>query len=294
MTGVQTCALPIFGKSEARLYADITEVPQPIDLLLSSNAQNATLKRLVARGLVHVSGFTPSDAAHVLGKQANWNREAAALGAELFARKRDGRGQLVAASPEAFCERVLRALTRWSAEYILETAFAEDGLDGAATVAHALVQRAVDSYDGIVRLKVALDRPVIGLGASAPLHYAGLPALLGNECIVPVDTDVANALGAVVGQVRVTAEIRVSQPQEGLFRFSTARGMHDFDEEAPAIAAAEAEMRAQAASRASEAGADDPEIEVATEFKVSTIEGQRMFIEAHVVATASGRPRIAV
>ena len=189
---------------------------------------------------------------------------------------------------------MLRALTRWSAEYILETAFAEDGLDGAATVAHALVQRAVDSYDGIVRLKVALDRPVIGLGASAPLHYAGLPALLGNECIVPIDTDVANALGAVVGQVRVTAEIRVSQPQEGLFRFSTARGMHDFDEEAPAIAAAEAEMRALATSRASEAGADDAEVEVATEFKVSTIEGQRMFIEAHVVATASGRPRIAV
>ena len=293
-TGIPERYAAGLGKSEARLYADITEVPQPIDLLLSSNAQNATLKRLVARGLVHVSGFTPSDAAHVLGKQANWNREAAALGAELFARKRDGRGQLVAASPEAFCERVLRALTRWSAEYILETAFAEDGLDGAATVAHALVQRAVDSYDGIVRLKVALDRTVIGLGASAPLHYAGLPALLGNECIVPVDTDVANALGAVVGQVRVTAEIRVSQPQEGLFRFSTARGMHDFDEEAPAIAAAEAEMRALATSRASEAGADDAEVEVATEFKVSTIEGQRMFIEAHVVATASGRPRIAV
>jgi N-methylhydantoinase A/oxoprolinase/acetone carboxylase beta subunit len=293
-TGVPERLAAGLGKSEERLYAEIGATPRPLDTLLSSNAQNATLKRLVARGLVHVCGFTPSDAAHVLGRQANWDRQAAALGAELFARRRDGRGQAIAASPEAFCERVLRALTRWSAEYILETAFAEDGLDGASTVAHALVQRAVDSHPGIARLSVALDRPVIGLGASAPLHYAGLPPLVGNECVVPEDTDVANALGAVVGQVRVTAEVRVSQPKEGLFRFSTAAGVQDFGDEAPAIAAAEAAVRALAAERAREAGTDEAEIAVATEFRVSTVEGQRMFVEAHVVATASGRPRIAV
>ena len=77
--------------------------PLPLDRLLTSTAQNATLNRLVARGLVHVSGFTPSDAAHVLGRQSNWNAAAARLGAELFARKRDGRGQPIAPSPEAIC-----------------------------------------------------------------------------------------------------------------------------------------------------------------------------------------------
>ncbi len=198
----------------------------------------------MSRGLVHVAGFTPSDAAHVLGKQANWDAATARLGAELFARKRDGRGQAIAASPEAIAERVLVALTRLSAEVILETAFAEDGLDGAATVAHALVQRAVDAHPGIARLSVALDRPVIGLGASAPLHYAGLAELVGNECVVPEDTDVANALGAVVGQVRVSAEARVSQPKEGLFRVSSGQTVRDFTDEAKAIAAAEADVRA--------------------------------------------------
>src|SRR5690606_6647810 len=108
-------------------------------------------------------------------------------------------------SGEAFCERVLAALTRQSAEVILETAFFEDGLDGAATVAHALVQRSVNAQHGIARLTVALDRPVIGLGASAGLHYAGLPPLVGNACVIPADADVANALGAVVGQVHVSA-----------------------------------------------------------------------------------------
>lgn len=278
---------------EAKLYDQITAVPQPIDRLLTSNAQNATLNRLVSRGLVHVCGFTPSDAAHVLGRQANWDEAAARLGAELFARKRDGRGQPIAASPEALSERVLATLTRLSAEVILETAFAEDGLDGAATVAHALVQRAVDSHPGIARFTVALDRPVIGLGASAPLHYAGLPQLVGNECVVPEDTDVANALGAVVGQVRVTAEARVSQPKEGLFRVAVGELVRDFIDEDSAMALAEVEARAIVAAKARDAGTDAAEIDVTVDFKVSTVEGQRMFIEAHVLAIAAGRPRIA-
>ncbi|MFD2054834.1 hydantoinase/oxoprolinase N-terminal domain-containing protein [Mesorhizobium calcicola] len=279
--------------AEARLYEAIGAVPLAVDRLLTSNAQNATLNRLVSRGLVHVAGFTPSDAAHVLGKQANWDPAAARLGAELFARKRDGRGQPIAPTPEVLSERVLVTLTRWSAEYILETAFAEDGLDGAATVAHALVQRR-RAHTGIARFTVALDRPVIGLGASAPLHYAGLPPLIGNGCVVPEDTDVANALGAVVGQVRVSAEARVSQPKEGLFRLASGETLRDFRDEASAIAAAESDVRTLVAQRAKDAGTDSAEIEVATEFKVSTIEGQHMFIEAHVVAVASGRPRAAI
>ncbi|NGN42554.1 hydantoinase/oxoprolinase family protein [Mesorhizobium sp. CGMCC 1.15528] len=279
---------------EAKLYEGIGAVPLPLDGLLTSNAQNATLNRLVSRGLVHIVGFTPSDAAHVLGRQANWDAKAARLGAELFARKRDGRGQSIASSPEAIAERVLLTLTRNSAEVILETAFTEDGLDGAATVAHALVQRAVDAHPGIARFTVALDRPVIGLGASAPLHYAGLPPLVGNECVVPEDTDVANALGAVVGQVRVSVEARVSQPKEGLFRVTSGDQVRDFLNEDDAVLAAETDIRAIAAGRAKDAGTDAAEIEIIREFRTSTVEGQRMFIEAQILAVATGRPRIAV
>ncbi len=278
---------------EQKLYDAIGMVPQPLDTLLPSTAQTATLNRLVARGLVHICGFTPSDAAHTLGRQANWDTRTARLGAELFARRRDGRGQPIAETPEALSERVLAAVTRFSAEVILETAFAEDGLDGASTVAHALVQRAVDGREGIARFTVALDRPVIGLGASAPLHYAGLAALVGNKCVVPQDTDVANALGAVVGQVRVSAEALVSQPREGIFRLSAGDMMRDFTEENAAVAAAEAQVRELAAERALAAGTDVAEVALSHDIRTSRVEGQRMFIEARITAVATGRPRIA-
>lgn len=292
-TGVPERLAAGLTQPEARLFESVTATPQPLDRLLASTAQLATLARLVARGLVHVAGFTPSDAAHVLRRQSNWNEACARLGADLFARRRDGRGQPIGSTAEEISDRVLDALTRRSAEVILETAFAEDGLDGAATVAHALVQRAVDSSHGIARLSVALDRPVIGLGASAPLHYDGLAALVGNECIVPEDTDVANALGAVVGQVRVSVEARVSQPKEGVFRMQALDSVRDFRSEEDAMAAAEAEVRAIAAARATDAGTDGADIEIAADIRAATIEGQRTFIEATVIATAAGRPRIA-
>jgi len=278
---------------EQKLYDALTDVPQPLDRVLASTAQAATLNRLVARGLVHVSGFTPSDAAHALGLQRNWNEVTGRMAADLFARRRDGRGQPIAATPEEISRRVLDALTRRSAEVILETAFAEDGLDGAATVAHALVQRAVDGDHGIARLAVSLDRPVIGLGASAPLHYEGLPPLVGNDCVVPEDTDVANALGAVVGQVRVSVEARVSQPKEGLFRVAAGDTIRDFPSEEAAMELAETEIRATAAERAREAGAADANIELLRDIRAATVEGQRTFIEAILTATAAGRPRIA-
>ncbi|MGE0283755.1 MAG: hydantoinase/oxoprolinase N-terminal domain-containing protein [Rhizobiaceae bacterium] len=279
--------------NEAKLFAAIAAEPRSLDRLLTSNAQSATLSRLVGRGLVHIVGFTPSDAAHVLGLQANWNAETARLGAELFARRRDGRGQPVAPNPEHLARRVLDTLTRASADVILETAFAEDGLDGAAMAGHALIERAIEGRSGIARLAVSLDRPVVGLGASASLHYAGLPMLLNADCIMPPDADVANALGAVVGHVRVSAAARVSQPVEGLFRLNSDDGVRDFHNEADALREADSVVRRLVAARAVIAGANDPEIVVEQDIRTSAIEDQRMFIEADVVAVASGRPAIA-
>src|SRR5690606_19110147 len=84
-TGVPKRLESGLSNTEARLYAEITDIPAPLDRLLVSNAQVATLNRLVGRGLVHIVGFTPSDAAHALGRQGNWEAAAARLGAEAFA-----------------------------------------------------------------------------------------------------------------------------------------------------------------------------------------------------------------
>jgi N-methylhydantoinase A/oxoprolinase/acetone carboxylase beta subunit len=279
--------------AEARLYATVTDAPQAVDGLVYSTSQVATLNRLVRRGLVHLSGFTPSDAAHVLGRQSNWNAEAARLGAALFARRRDGRGDPLGGTAEEISARVLSEITRRSAEVVFETAFVEDGIGGAEAVAHAFVQNALDGRSGIARFTLGLDRPIVGLGASASLHYAGLPGLTGTGCIIPEDADVANALGAVVGQVRVAVEAVVSQPNPGQFRVSAGEMLRDFATEAGALEAASEEALRLARAKAEAAGAVDLRTDVETEIATAEIRGERSFVEARIVATASGRPRIA-
>jgi hypothetical protein len=116
---------------------------------------------------------------------------------------------------------------------------------------------------------------------------------VGNRCVVPPDTDVANALGAVVGQVRVSAEAVISQPREGLFRAAAGGALKDFADEDEALAWAGVQVATKAAEAAHDAGASGAEVSLERDVTASTVEGQRMFIEARLTAVATGRPRIA-
>lgn len=280
--------------AELKLYQQIGEVPVALDDILMGNAQMIALNRLVSRGLVHIIGFTPSDAAHILGLQDNWNREASILGGRLFARRRDGRGQILVEDEIGLARKVLHAVTRRSAEIMLETVFDEDGLNGAELVENPLVQNALDAKGTIASLSLGLKHQVIGLGASAALHYKHLDQFLGQSCLVPPDADVANALGAVVGQVRVAVEVHVSQPEEGLYRVALGGVQADFDNENSALIKARDMARIEVAIRAKAAGTDNAELVLDDDIRAASVEGHRSFIEAIITATATGRPRIAV
>jgi N-methylhydantoinase A/oxoprolinase/acetone carboxylase beta subunit len=103
---------------------------------------------------------------------------------------------------------------------VLETAFCEDGLDGAALAVSPLARRALERASGIARLALFLDRPLIGLGAGAGAYYPGAGELLAVETIIPDHADVANAVGAVVGQVRIAVTAEIVQPAEGRFEIA--------------------------------------------------------------------------
>lgn len=281
-------------RGEERVFCRLSREPQPLDKLFVSGAEAAMLQRLVSRGLVQVSGFTPTDAAHVAGLQESWDQQAARLGAALFARRRDGRGKPLAATPEEVSNRVLAQLTRCSAESVLETAFAEDGLAGTVSIQHPLLRRALDGAPGVSRLSIRLDRPIVGLGASARLHYANLGDYFSGDCAMPEHLDVANAIGAVAGQVRILVEAHVTTPAEGLFRASSGAQTRDFASEEEALVYAEEVAKALVKSKAAEAGAENAAVTVEREINTADVDGERLFIEANIRAIATGRPRIAV
>ncbi|MDQ0318271.1 N-methylhydantoinase A/oxoprolinase/acetone carboxylase beta subunit [Pararhizobium capsulatum DSM 1112] len=274
------------------LYERIGSIPVALESLLTSTPQRATLDRLVERGLVHICGLTPSDAMHVLGRQSQWNGEAARLGAELAARIKDGQGRPVAASAEDMAEKIAARLTRQSAEVILSSCLAEDGaaVDPAVSLA---VDRALKRTPGIVRFSLELDRPLVGLGASAPVYYPDIAEMLGAQSIIPADAGVANAVGAVVGQIRASAAAFVTVQEEGIFVVNGAGEMARFLDEEKAFAEARRRVEAAALDAAQRNGAESPAVMVTEDIAAPEIEGSRKLIEARFVAVASGRPRIA-
>jgi len=291
------------GKREASLYAHLTnpegETVAALDRLLETTTDMSALRRLVQAGLVQISAVTPSDAARLCDHGPEWDTEAAQKALALFARRRDGAGQAIAASAEILAHCILRRVERRSAEVVLQTAFALDGHDGAAMVSHPLVQQSLDhnlsngpeATDGpFVTTTTGLDRPLIGLGASAGLYHPAAASGCGVEAIIPNHADVANAVGAVVGHIRMRSERVVTQPSDG--RFQVTGLETPFVEEGGALEAADDSAREQALRLAEEAGAQDIAVTVTRTHKRADIEGRTMLIEARVVAEATGRPPI--
>ncbi|KQY23878.1 hydantoinase/oxoprolinase family protein [Rhizobium sp. Root483D2] len=277
---------------ETALYERIGAVPVALESLLTSTLQKATLDRLVARGLVHICGLTPSDAMHVLGRQDQWNATAARLGAELAARVKDGSGKPIAASAEALSDMIVARLTRQSAEVILASCLAEDGaaIDPAVSLA---VDRALKREPGIVAFSLSLDRPLVGLGASAPVYYPAIAEMLGAQSQIPAEAGVANAVGAIVGQVRASVTVFVTAPDEGIFIVNGAGPSSRFLDQDQAFAAARERAQVAALASARANGADEPVLVMREEIDAPEIEGSRKLVEARFTAIAIGRPRIA-
>ncbi|WP_136657724.1 hydantoinase/oxoprolinase family protein [Nitratireductor sp. XY-223] len=277
---------------ERALFDRLTEALIPLDRLLSSASQKATLDRLVARGLVHVAGFTPSDAMHVLKRQSNWNGDAAVLGARLLARRKSGAGKPVAESAEELAQMTVDRLTRQSCEVILSACLAEEGETRIDAANSRSVDRALERVHGIVRFHLTLDRPLVGLGASAASYYPDIAAMLSSDSAIPDDADVANAIGAVVGHVRSTVIVFVTTPQEDVFAVNGAGLSERFLNEDEAMDRARAIAETAAHDEALAAGADEPVVSLREIVKAPEIEGIRSLVEARVIATADGRPRI--
>ncbi|MCH2095447.1 MAG: hydantoinase/oxoprolinase family protein [Rhodobacteraceae bacterium] len=263
--------------------------------VLRSRMDGPSLKRLVSRGLVQVAALTPTDALHGLGDLSVWSGEAAHLGLSLMGRRRTGAGQVLAATPVAMAEMIVDQLTRQTSLALLETAFAEEGWDGsiADLARHPILQAGLSGHQGILDLSAGLSVPVIGLGASARRYYPAVGAALRAKVTLPEAGGVANAIGAVVGQITVRREGTVTAPSDGRYRVHLGDTPEDFDSESEALQALEDALSAAARLDAEAVGAEGISVRVMRDVRRVSLEARDVFVEARLVAEASGRPRIA-
>jgi N-methylhydantoinase A/oxoprolinase/acetone carboxylase beta subunit len=283
------------GAREAALLERIGDAVWPLGRVLKTRIEGQALARLVARGLVQLSGVTPTDAVHALGRVAAFDAGAAGQALEILSRRRVGSGDRLAPDGQALAGMIVEEMTRATSAVLLEAALTEEGWAGdpAELARHPLLRAGLDGHRGLLEISARMAVPVVGLGASACCYYPAVGARLGAETILPEAGGVANAIGAVVGRVTVRRQGVVTAPGEGRFRVHRVAGPEDFADREAALACLEAELTAQARAEVEAAGAGEVRIAVTRDIRVAEAENREMFLEATVVVEASGRPRIA-
>ena len=289
----------------------------PIDLE-RSNIEDRPLSRALARlerkGLAIYSGFTPSDAAHVLGMATHWSQTAATLAARIWARQMRymyGLGTWTLGDAVAPSRQVVDLVLSTICQKLIEAGLNDAGQmneDRASNMAALLTQMALQGRStassplagasasitpstSVFSLQFAPEMPLVAVGAPASSYYPAVASALGMALRVPQYAEVANAVGAVLGEVSQRIHITVTQPVRGTFRVYTKGGPKDFAGVDAAIAHAKELAATEATQNAVSAGADGVTITFSqTDNTVNNDIDGNMFFEAIVTATASGAP----
>jgi len=283
---------------EAAIVARLADGPKRYGHVVTTRMEAPALARLVAQGLVILAGVTPSDAAHVLGRADAWDDTAAEKALALFARRRTGGGERLAPDAGTLAQMIIDQLTAQTVDCLLIAAFAEDSrawdMPPDQLAKHPLTRAGLDNHTGVIATSLKLGLPVIGLGASAASYYGAVGTRLQTQMILPKHADVANAIGAVVGQVAMHARGTITSGGAEQYNVHVGETPMVFHTQDAALSALEAALQTDAAAQAKAAGVDDIRITVDRDIKTATIEGQTVFIEATMQVTAQGRPRIAL
>lgn len=264
-------------------------------------ALGRTLARLKRMGLVIYSGFTPSDAVHVLGLNNHWNREAAELSARLWMRQMRylyGYGQWDAEDVNAACQQVYQLVHTQIRQLLVAVGMNIDSLHQGSVRFEQLIDAVTRMIVGgsananhkpLFKVEFGNDYPLIAVGAPAATYYGEVASSLNLQLHVPEHAEVANAYGAVMGSIIQRAEVTLTQPQQGEFMLFHSGEPLCFYSLQEAREHAEQLVREEAGRRIIEAGASSHEIRVSfDDVHVRDSGDGELFLQSRVIATAIG------
>ncbi len=287
---------------ELEAFEMLTEKPVELDAIVQDDRKMArALAKLQRLGLAIYSGFTPSDAVHVLGINSHWNTEAAELAAKIWMRQMRflyGFGKWEQDDIEAASRQVYELVNDNIQRLLVEVGLNEFGLASNSkqlsnlvdTITRMVTQsHQLDDRKALFNLDFASEYPIIAVGAPAASYYQDVASNMRVQLSLPQHADVANAFGAVMGSVIQRAQITITQPNHGLFRLFHLDQPQTFDSLDAAKLQAETIVSDAALEKALDAGAINPQVTL--DFNDIHVKDQvdgDLFLESTITATAIG------
>jgi N-methylhydantoinase A/oxoprolinase/acetone carboxylase beta subunit len=219
---------------ERELLVQITNEPVPLRKIAGGSSTQRTLEALSRKGHVQMAGFTPSDAAHVLGLQDNWSREGAALAARLLVRN------VLQKAPDdervnQLCQSVWEETVRLTGRAVLETALGHHAIEpGRAGGLIDVVCRG-EGRRSLAKVVISPVVPVVAVGGPVKFYYPEVGKRLSCEMVFPASCEVANAVGAATGMIARSVTIEVNGNGAGVFRVHGPEAVAQFGDARAAI-----------------------------------------------------------
>jgi len=288
--------------TELEAWELLSDKPIELDAIVQQDRTYArALAKLKRLGLAIYSGFTPTDAIHVLGINSHWNKPAAELSARIWMRQMRflyGYGKWDSDDVETACRQVYDLVIATIRRLLVEVGLNEFDLAAKSSKASGIVdtitRMVINSHETggrkpLFNLDFASDYPIIAVGAPAASYYRDVADSMFIGLHLPEHADVANAFGAVMGSVIQRAQVTVTQPQHGTFCLFHQDEPKHFDNLEDAKHEAEQIVYLVAQQKALEAGAIDPTVTL--EFDDIHVQDEidgELFLESTVIATAIG------
>ena len=292
-----------FTPIESQAWELLEHGPVEMETMVFKNQDLAkALARLERKGMVIYSGFTPSDAAHVLGNSSHWSVEGAKLAAQIWARQMRvlyGLGSWEKGNSEEPARRVFTLMNDAICQTLLKAGLHQEKLLNEARSKNLaellgkliLKNSGNDDDNALFGINFGKSHPIVAVGAPAATYYPQAANSLNIGLILPEYGHVANAVGAVMGSVVQRSEIIITQPTQGIYRIFHGATPFDVTDLEDAISQAEAIVKEQAYTLAKSAGAGEVDMRIRHDNKhvISELDGE-LFVEAKISAIATGKP----
>jgi N-methylhydantoinase A/oxoprolinase/acetone carboxylase beta subunit len=249
------------------------------------------VERLEREGVVARAGLTPTDIMHIKGGFCKYDSKASELGAQYVALCLD-------ISAEELCNQVyLQVKQKLYANIVrvlLQNQYPYWEKNGLSPDMDILIRESYQKNAGQIAFGFKTSNVLVGIGAPIHIFLPDVAKALGTDFIVPEYAGVANALGAVVGNVSAVCTIEIkpeAQPDRTiLYTVYGAEENRAFTTQPEAEAHAQQEAEKNALILARKRGAAY-NISVQSEVAVNsakTPEGT-IYLGTRVTATAVGR-----
>lgn len=249
--------------------------------------------RLEQAGYILRSGITPTDIMHIRGDFSEYDRSTSMLGAKFMARSlRLTVDELCNTIYTLVQKRLYCSLVRilLDTEYRL---FSDSMPDSQITrLIEKSFQSALKGEEDFFSAGFFSNAVLIGIGAPVHLFLEPVARMLHTQALIPEHASVANAVGAVVGNISasVTAQIRPDPVSAECFQVITQESSAVFDDYDESIAYAREQIEKSAEKLLLQKGGRPPfTTAYSRNVQEAPVDGGALFLAEYITVTKTGK-----